>query len=152
MLKQAMFIFLGIQWALFSSQAAFAAAEPAKEVESQVSMSTVLQNLHINGYVIISKVELDNGIFAIQAMTPQGKSVAVLMKAHTGEIIQPKQNPAPRVSLEDAVKRVEGSGYHDLYMVEFNGSKYVIKGLDEKNKKVKLKVNGNTGEIATSWF
>jgi uncharacterized membrane protein YkoI len=119
---------------------------------SVIPMSIVLQNLRMNGYYLVSKVELDNGVFAIDTLTPQGKAVSVLMQAHTGEIIQPKQNPAPHITLEEAVKRVEGSGYHDIFKVEYSGSKYIIRAYDQKNKKVKLKVNGNTGDLSTSWF
>jgi hypothetical protein len=125
---------------------------PAHEAKKQIPMSTALQDLKMNGYTIISKIELDKDFFAVDALSPQGHKISVLMKSDTGEIKEPKKNPMPQVSLEDAVKRAEGSGYHDIYRVEYSGHKYLVKGYDQKDKKVKLKIDGDTGEITTSWF
>ncbi len=129
------------------------AAEPlaAKETAT-LAMSTVLNNLKINGYDMISKVELDKEVFNIQAITPQGKELSITMNAHSGEITNPKHNPIPQVSLVEAVKRVEGSGYHELSMIKYSGGKYIVKAFDEKDKKVKLKVDGETGDIKQAWF
>lgn len=136
------------------------AAETPKPAEAQqeqqkpqnVPMSTVLQNLKMNGYEVISKVTLDEGVYTIEALSPQGKELSITMDARTGTITSPKENPLPRVNLPDAVKRVEGSGYHDIYKVEYSGGKYIVRALDQKDKKVKLKVNGETGEISKAWF
>jgi uncharacterized membrane protein YkoI len=127
-------------------------AAPDKVAEPIIPMSTVLQNLKMNGYEIVSKVDLDSDVFNIDALTPQGKELSITMNAHSGEITSPKENPAPRLSLVEAVKRVEGSGYHDISKVEYSGGKYIVKARDEKDKKVKLKVDGDTGDIAKAWF
>jgi uncharacterized membrane protein YkoI len=129
-----------------------AAAPAEKAVQPMLPMSTVLQNLKMNGYEIIGKVELENDVYDIDAMSPQGKELAITMNAHSGEITSPKQNPLPRISLMEAVRRVEGSGYHQVSKVEYGSGKYVVKALDEKDKKVKLKVDGTTGEITKAWF
>lgn len=157
MIRLALILFLSIFCTTFTVQPVLAAdqpkaAVPEKAAEPIVPMSTVLQNLKMNGYDIVSKIELDNAVYNIEAMTPQGKQLSITMNAHSGEITSPKENPAPHVSLADAVKKVEGAGYHDISMIVFSGSKYTVKTLDPKNKKVKLKVDGNTGDISKAWF
>lgn len=155
MTRQALIlVFTGLCMTL-AMQPTYAAepAQPAAEtVQAKVPMSSVLQNLKMNGYEIVSKVELENDVYEIEAMSPQGKELSITMNAHSGEITSPKENPLPRISLPEAVKRVEGSGYHDISKVEYSSGKYVIKALDEKDKKVKLKVDGTTGEITKPWF
>ncbi len=152
---RARILMLGLSLA-FSIQPCFAAsdkqASPESEAPKNIPISTVLQDLRMNGYAIVTKVELENSIFNIQTITPQGKEVSVTMKADTGEIIKPKQNPAAQVSFEDAIRRVEGSGYHDIYKAEYDDKKYIIRAFDQKDKKVKLKVDGTTGEIVKAWF
>jgi|GEM_PF-2502241 len=143
---------MSIQTVLAAPPAKAPAAPAKAATETLVPMSTVLQNLKMNGYEIISKIELDKEVFDINAISPQGKEIPIIMNAHTGELTSPKENPIPHVSLSDAVKRVEGSGYHNISMVEYNGSKYIVRTLDQKNKKVKLKIDGNTGEITKAWF
>ncbi len=158
MTRQALIFFLTGLCMILAIQPIYAAeqikpaAPAASAAASNVPMSTVLQNLKMNGYEIISKVDLDNGVFNIEAMSPQGKELSITMNAQSGEITSPQQNPLPRISLPEAVKRVEGSGYHDIYMVEYDGGKYIVKTLDQKDKKVKLKVDGTTGEITKAWF
>lgn len=125
---------------------------PAHSSKKQIPMSILLQDLKINGYNIISKVELDKDFFVVDALSPQGQKISVLMKSDTGEIKEPEINPMPQVLLEDAVRRAESSGYHDIYKVEYSGHQYRIKAYDQKDKKVKLKIDGSTGEITTSWF
>lgn len=123
-----------------------------KAPQPAVPLSTVLQNLKMNGYEIISKVELEKGVYKVEALTPQGKELSVKVDASNSEIISPKQNPIPPIGLSEAVKRVEGSGYHAISKVKYSDGKYIIKALDEHDKKVKLKVDGKTGEITKAWF
>lgn len=151
MIRKLIFIMLTMGLSL-SLQPVYAADTPTAPAARNLPMSTVLQNLKMNGYEIISKIELDKEVYNIEALSPQGKELSITMNAQSGEITSPKTNPLPRVSLLDAVKRVEGSGYHDLYKVEYSGGKYIVRALDQKDKKVKLKVNGDTGEIAKAWF
>lgn len=138
----------------YAAESAKPAAQPRKQAVANVPMSTVLQNLKSKGYDIISKVDLDKEkeVYNIEAMSPQGKELAITMNAQSGEITSPKQNPLPHINLDEAVKRVEGAGYHDIYMVEYGSGKYIVRAQDPKNKKVKLKVDGTTGDIAKAWF
>src|SRR5688572_4228107 len=133
---------------LFLNQALAADPAPAQdETPPNIPVSTVLQNLKMNGYEIVTKIELTKDLYNINVLTPQGKDVTVTMKAQSGEITSPKQNPSPQVTFAEAVKRVEGSGYHDITSISFSGDTYLVYATDPNNKKVKLKVNSETGEI-----
>lgn len=138
----------GSVFAAVSSKETAEAAAP----QPPVPMSIVLQNLKINGYELISKVDLEQDVYQIEAFSPQGKTFSITMDAHSGQILSPKQNTLPRVSLAEAVRRVESAGYHDISMVKYSGDKYIVKTLDPQGKKVKLKVNGATGELTKAWF
>jgi hypothetical protein len=132
---------------------AAATPAPAKAAAPTIiQMSMVVNNLQASGYNVISSIELDKKVFKAVTYTPQGIEVKVLMNAETGETLDPKQNPAPALSVAEMVKRVEGSGYHDISEFSYNGSKYVVHAIDQKSKKVKLKIDGATGEISTAWF
>lgn len=143
-------IFLLILLANFSFADTAAAIDQG--VKIRLSLPKILQNLHMNGYDIVMAIELKQDEFVAEAVTLQGKKITVIINAYTGEITQPSNNSALSFSLEDAVKQVEGSGYHDAYSAACVGNKYNIFAYDQNDKKVKLRVDGETGEISSSLF
>lgn len=113
-------------------------------------LSHALQNLSDKGYAIVRQVEYKDGIYKVEVINVQGKQVDVRINAQTGRPFKLPENNT--LTLLEAVKKVESSGYSHLYKVESEDGKYEIKALDAKGNKIKLEVDAMNGKVSKDWF
>lgn len=121
----------------------------ANEIPSNsMQMSRILENIKKDGVNIIKKIELDNGKYEAKAINNTGNEIELEINAQTGEILQPtKSEDMPKLSIFDAVTKVEAAGYKNIYKIEANKNKYEVKAYDKNNKKVSLDMDATTGII-----
>lgn len=120
---------------------------------NSLPMSKILQNLQTKGFTIIKEVEFEHGAFEVEAIGPQGNKLKLQVNPQTGEITNNKDNQTNQLSILAAVQKLEAAGYHNIYRIELDDSKYEVKALDKDGKEVSLKINANTGEIKKEgWF
>lgn len=130
----------------FTTQTASADHMPT----TSLPMSKILQDLQEKGYGAFKEVEFEHNIYEIEAIGPQGNKLKLKVNPQTGELINDKHHP---MSVLAAVQKLESSGYHNIYKIEFDDNKYEMRALDKDGKKVTLKINANNGEIKKEgWF
>lgn len=129
----------------------FAVAAEDRLPTNSVPMSKVLRNLQEQGYSVVLKVELDNGMYDAKVMDAKGKELKINVAPQTGEVIKPKAQTA-RLTMMEAVKKAEEAGYKGIYRVTTSQNEYEMKGYDKDSKKVSLNVDATTGKINKEWF
>lgn len=132
---------------MFFAQSIYA-EEPSTK---SLTMSAVIQKLQSKGYNIIRKVKIEDGNYKAETINSQGIEVKVRINSQTGEITSSNEKPV-KLTMFDAVKKVEAADYHDIYKVESEEGKYEVKAFGKDGKKVELEVNANTGNISKEWF
>jgi hypothetical protein len=123
-------------------------------------LSEVLTNLQSQGYTV-KRVQVQEGKYQMKGMDQQGHRVAMSVDPSNGEILNSTQksgtseplnsNPGTLSAL-DAVKKVEQSGYHQVYKLETGTSEYDVSALDKDNKKMELTVDMKSGKISKKMF
>ncbi|MHB1947557.1 MAG: PepSY domain-containing protein [Gammaproteobacteria bacterium] len=144
--KKLVFLIAGIFMILFA-QGILAEELPTKSL----TMSSVIQKLQSKGYNIIRKVKIEDGNYKAETINSQGIEVKVRINSQTGEISSSNEKPV-KLTMLDAVKKVEAAGYHDIYKVESEDGTYEVKAFGKDGKKAELKVNANTGDVSKEWF
>jgi hypothetical protein len=114
---------------------------------NSLPMSKILQNIQKEGYSVVKKIEYDDGKYEVKAIDNAGNDAKLEIAPTTGEIIKPKDEVAPKLSIFDAVSKVETAGYKNIYKIETSKDKYEVKAYDKNNKKVSLDVDANSGAI-----
>lgn len=118
---------------------------------SALPMTTIINKLQASGYGIIRRIEYERGIYQAETINAQGMDVRLRINAKTGEVIKPDLNSV-RISMLDAIQKVEAAGYKQIYKIKSEADRYKIKGIDHNGKKVDLKVDAKTGVISKEWF
>ena len=114
-------------------------------------LSAIIQKLQGRGYFIFRKIELEDGAYSVEAINMQGDEEKLKINPQNGDIFEPKVNTT-RITMLDAVRKVEATGYHNIYKVMSDGDVYDVKALNKDGKKVSLEVNAITSEISKNWF
>ena len=112
-----------------------------------VAMTTVLQTLQDEGYVLLKGVEYDDGVFEAEGINDEGQLVKARIDPHTGKIITPDHSRMENTeALVEVVKKVNQAGYRPVYSIEREPEGYEVHARDDNNNTVELKVNEN-GEV-----
>ena len=123
-----------------------------KTVPNQtIQMSKVLETLREQGFHVVLKVELENNLFKAKVIDAKGKEVKIEISPESGKINLPKAHPT-RLTMGEAVKKVEEAGYRNIFKVSSDSNEYQMKAYDKENKKVSLDVDAATGKINKEWF
>lgn len=123
-----------------------------KTVPNQtIQMSKVLETLREQGFHVVLKVELENNLFKAKVIDAKGKEVKIEISPESGKINLPKAQPT-RLTMGEAVKKVEEAGYRNIFKVSSDSNEYQMKAYDKENKKVSLDVDAATGKINKEWF
>lgn len=109
-------------------------------------LSTILQHLQSENYVVIRQIDLDGNIYKAYALSPQGNYTKLKINAQTGEIISPS-SAAPTLSMLDVAQKVEGAGYTSISEIESSSNTYVVKAVNPQGEAVTLKVDSHSGII-----
>jgi hypothetical protein len=123
----------------------------APQPKDRLPMSKILQNLERDGYSIITKIELEGEAFKARVFDARGKEHRVEVEPKSGKINHSKAQPT-RLTLGEAVKKVEEAGYQNIYKVKADDNEYEMKAFDKDNKRVSLDVDAATGKINKEWF
>ncbi|HHX8598229.1 PepSY domain-containing protein [Legionella maioricensis] len=72
------------------------------------------------------------------------------MNPNTGDFINTnlKTTKYP-ISMLEAAQRIEDADYHTIFKIEAHGSQYEAKALGKEDKKIKLRIDANSGKIYT---
>lgn len=121
----------------------------ADEIPSRtLPMSEILKILQTRGYSVIREVEFDDGLYEVEAFDEKGIQLIIRMNPNTGDFINTnlKTKKYP-ISMLEAAQRIEGAGYHTIFKIEAHGSQYEAKALGTEDKKIKLRIDANSGKI-----
>lgn len=156
MIKQTLAAIAG-SFLIFATQTVF--ANDHERPANAVDISAVIQNVQAKGYQDIREVEFDDGVYKVKAVNANGKKVNIYIDPQKNEILNvktshkvKKKNNTVKLSMLDAIKKVEAAGYHAVYEIDVEHHKYEIKALDKAGKKARLQVNGNTGKVSKKLF
>jgi uncharacterized protein YpmB len=152
MIKQILIAVIG-SFMLLTTQTVL--ANDHERPANAVDISAVIQNVQAKGYQDIREVEFDDGLYKVKAINTDRKTVNIYVDPQKNEILNIKTGPkikmknkAPKLSILDAIKKVEATDYHTVYKINFKHHKYEVKALDKEDKKTELQVNANTGEVS----
>lgn len=120
--------------------------------EKSMPMTSIIGKLEAKGFVDVYEVEYDDKVYHVKARNAQGKDVEATVDPISGKITPTKVAPSSKITLMDAVKKVEQAGYHNIYKIERSDDKYEMSALDKDGKKVSLEVDGKTGKISSDFF
>lgn len=110
-------------------------------------MSEILKIIQNRGYKAIREVEFDDGLYEVEAWDEKGNQLIFRLNPSTGDFINnPKINKYP-ITILEAAQKIEDAGYHTIYKIEAHGSQYEIKAFGKNEKKIKLRMDANTGKI-----
>lgn len=151
MMKNKYLLSIAISSCLFANtQGVWAADEPPKNT---LPMSHIIQELKSSGVHVIKEIKFENGNYVAETVNPQGTEVKTEINPTTGKVNKTdNKSENIKLSILEAAKRVEGSGYKNIYKIDTSGTKYEVKAYDQQGKKVSLDVDGNTGEISKNLF
>lgn len=116
-------------------------------MKDMMPMSKALDNLKTKGIEVVKKIEFDDGMYEAKTINAMGKEIKVKMNAKTGEIEKPNDG-LTWLSALDIAKKVEEAGYRNISKIDMEDKGYEVKAMNKEGKETKLKVNGQTGEIA----
>lgn len=113
-------------------------------------MGNALKSLKSKGYVIVKKIEFENktGDFKAKVVNAEGKNIEIMINSKTGELAKPSGD-ITGFTAEEIAQKVSDAGYPNIYEIntEIFGNQYDVKAMDNKGKKVSLKVDVKTGSI-----
>ena len=142
--KQMINMCLGSMFMLVFSTTVFA------DTANVLNVSEILKRLQAANYTAIHEVELEKNIYDVKALNSKGQKVKLSIDAKTGDV--PAQDTkSSSLSIQQAAEKVETAGYV-IHKIESEKNHFEIKAIDAKGKKVKLKVNANTGAIIKERF
>ena len=119
----------------------------------------VIIHLQEQGYTSIEEIVLNHNSYEAIVITAENKITKLFIDAETNEIYDSKPiakngikfHPAKLTMLE-AVKKVEEAGYHHIYHIELIDGKYKVKALYKNEVSTELNVDGNTGVLKKKWW
>ncbi|WP_284214044.1 PepSY domain-containing protein [Comamonas jiangduensis] len=56
----------------------------------------------------------------------------------------------PSLNIRQIYDRLDAAGYRELQEIEWSDGRYEVKGMNAQGERVKLEVDGNTGEVLRS--
>jgi hypothetical protein len=119
--------------------------------QKTIPMTNLLKTLESSGYSIVRDVKYDDGMYKIDAINAQGKDVEAKVNPMTGDITQTKDG-SMKLTILNAARKVEDSGYKNIYSIESSGDKFKVKALGNDGKKVSLTIDGETGKVSKDLF
>nr|WP_246253988.1 PepSY domain-containing protein [Comamonas jiangduensis] len=63
---------------------------------------------------------------------------------------KPLQGAATSLNIRQIYDRLDAAGYRELQEIEWSDGRYEVKGMNAQGERVKLEVDGNTGEVLRS--
>ncbi len=115
--------------------------------KNAVPMSQVLQNIQRMGYSIVTKVEYDDGKYVAKVIANNGDEIKLEIAPLTGEVIKSKDEKLSIIPIYDIVQQVETARYKNIYFIEAEKDKYVVKAF-KGDKKVGLDIDAESGQIS----
>jgi hypothetical protein len=113
--------------------------------ENAMKMSQILERLQQEGYYLVKSIEYNGKVYEVEVLKNDGDKEKIEITIN-GEVIK-ANNDKKLMSLMDAIKQVENSGYKNIYKIKADAKKYEIKAYDKDNKQVDLDVDATTGQI-----
>lgn len=127
-----------------ASTAVFALEEPAA---NPVDIAHVLDTLQQQGYIAVHEIKLDNNVYEAEAIDSMGAKIDVKVNALTGAILEPKLPPS-KMTMKDAIKKAENSGFKNIYSIESHDDGFEMKAFNHEGKKIEYHLNLN-GQATT---
>lgn len=85
---------------------------------------------------------------AIAQSAPAAPAAATAATAATAP--QPASKVQPSLNIRQIYDRLDAAGYRELQEIEWSDGRYEVKGMNAQGERVKLEVDGNTGEVLRS--
>ena len=111
------------------------------------------------GYTRVRQIELEkHGYYEVKAQNAQGQRVKLHVNANTGDILIVKQSQnaafttaAPALNIAQIHDKLQAAGYSNIREIDFENRGFdEVKARDAQGQFVKLHVNAETGEVASS--
>lgn len=87
---------------------------------------------------------LSMGAIAQSAPTAPAAATAATAPQAASKVQQPSLN------IRQIYDRLDAAGYRELQEIEWSDGRYEVKGMNAQGQRVKLEVDGNTGEVLRS--
>lgn len=87
---------------------------------------------------------LSMGAIAQSAPTAPAAATAATAPQAASKVQQPSLN------IRQIYDRLDAAGYRELQEIEWSDGRYEVKGMNAQGERVKLEVDGNTGEVLRS--
>ncbi|QXW19928.1 PepSY domain-containing protein [Comamonas aquatica] len=84
------------------------------------------------------------GAIAQSAPTAPAAATAATAPQAASKVQQPSLN------IRQIYDRLDAAGYRELQEIEWSDGRYEVKGMNAQGQRVKLEVDGNTGEVLRS--
>lgn len=123
--------------------------------DDAIPITTAVKNLQSQGYVSIKEIRFDDGVYKAKALNAEGYPTRVSINAKTGQITVSERSAHKHDNMGimlKVIQKVEAAGYTHISKVERSYPHYEVKAIDQKGKRVKLKVNPATGDISKDRF
>lgn len=85
---------------------------------------------------------------AIAQSAPAAPAAATAATAATAP--QAASKVQPSLNIRQIYDRLDAAGYRELQEIEWSDGRYEVKGMNTQGERVKLEVDGNTGEVLRS--
>jgi hypothetical protein len=114
---------------------------------SSLSPQQAIDRATAAGYLTSGEIELDDGVYEIDARDGSGLAVEVHVEAHSGEILVPPQAGQNRLSAEQINQRIIAAGYQTIDGLEFDDGVWEADVRDGKGGERDLRLHPISGEI-----
>lgn len=128
--------------------AATAWAQSPTPVAATASATDVVRTLEAAGYRDIRGLELDDGLWEADAISPRGFAIELTIDPATGRILDPE--PAGGVSAEQVRASLSQQGYSDIRALELDGSRVETEARDAQGQWVELELDAITGAVLSA--
>ncbi len=125
--------------------AATALAQPHTTAAPHASANDVVRMSEAAGYRDIHDLELDDGLWEADAISPHGFAVELTIDPATGRILNPE--PGAGVTAEQVRASLTEQGYTNIRALEQDGSRVETEARDAKGQWVELELDASTGAV-----
>jgi hypothetical protein len=91
-------------------------------------------------------VQFGQGTYKAKVLDALGNEYSLAINPRTGDVTDTKV-VRMKVNMNEAVDNVASAGYKDIYSIEMDHGKYVVKAFNKDDTKVKLVVDGMSGDV-----
>ncbi len=135
-----------IQWGVFALILTCGINVVLAQVMQTQPLSSILQKIKNEGYISVTRIQLLNDEYKVDALDNEGEPIEMVINAHNSETISTKKTDS-HISMFEVVEKIEAVGYAGISLIERKNSHYEVTAIGPSGKKTRLNVDGFNGKI-----